>query len=293
MVRSVGVLQHRVPMFILAAVGAAAVSGYPSKKAGSALQEHKKLPLETAQAVRPMPISLWPTPIETSDTQLRPRPPAEQAADSARVLLREAETIRSAQIPNTAWTSLKIDAKPDQRVETNPDQKADAKPDQTTSSPKGSADLPKQVRLSSSMTGLWAPTREACSESPDAEYLPMRLTSAQASAGDGTCDFLSGTPNGRAWDLVAQCTDGVTDWVSDVRLSVNNGELTWASQKGTQTYVRCSPITRVAKKAPRAQVAAKTKRKVQKLAAARSSPPGVRVISGAAVPVSWTFVRAR
>jgi hypothetical protein len=272
-------------MFILAAVGAAAVSGYPSQKAGSALKEHRKLPLEIAQAVGPMPISLWPTPIDASETRVGPRTPGEQVADAARVGLREAETLRATQIPNTAWTSLKIDTKPDQRIDT--------RPDHTISSPKVSADAPKPVRLSASMTGLWAPTREACSESPDAEYLPMRLTSAQASAGDGTCDFLSGTPNGRAWDLVAQCTDGVTDWVSDVRLSVNGGELTWASQKGTQTYVRCSPVRTVAIKATRAKVAAKAKRKVQKLAAARPSGPGVRVISGAAVPVSWTFVRAR
>ena len=88
MVRSVGVFQHRVPIFILAALGAAAVSGYPSQKAGSALQEHKKLPLEIAQAVGPMPISLWPTPMDTSEPHVAPPTAGEQAVDAARVGLR-------------------------------------------------------------------------------------------------------------------------------------------------------------------------------------------------------------
>jgi hypothetical protein len=41
------------------------------------------------------------------------------------------------------------------------------------------------------------------------------------------------------WDVVARCSNSREPWTANVSLSVKDNHLSWKSQRGTQTYLRC------------------------------------------------------
>ena len=65
------------------------------------------------------------------------------------------------------------------------------------------------------------------------------ISASRGRAGDTTCNFRKIRRKGTTWQIAAVCSDAETAWKSDVRLSLTRGRLTWTSQKGTQSYVRC------------------------------------------------------
>jgi len=70
-------------------------------------------------------------------------------------------------------------------------------------------------------------------------HLLTRITASRARAGDASCAFKKIRRRGNVWTMTATCVDGETTWNSDVRLSLTRGRLTWTSQKGSTTYMRC------------------------------------------------------
>jgi hypothetical protein len=144
--------------------------------------------------------------------------------------------------------------------------------------------------LASELLGTWYPDREACGSKAPSDFLPMSLTQKHAVAGEAQCRFTSSRRTGRSTAVVAECSDGRAQWTANVTLSLADGELTWSSEKGTQSYMRCDE-PKIARR-PVKTAAQRPRVRASKLAV-RASEPAIRVIRGAAVPVSWVFVRTR
>jgi hypothetical protein len=88
--------------------------------------------------------------------------------------------------------------------------------------------------------GVWAESPEACTPAMQREGSLLAYISARRGrAGDTTCSFRKIRRTGNTWNIAAVCSDAETTWKSDVQLSLTRGRLTWTSQKGSQSYVRC------------------------------------------------------
>ncbi len=167
------------------------------------------------------------------------------------------------------WASLKVEGPARHRTESKPG--------------------PRPM-LASALLGTWYPDREACGAKAPSDFLPMSLTQKQAVAGDAQCRFTSSRQTGRSTAVTAECSDGRAQWTANVTLSLAAGELTWSSEKGVQSYVRCDE-PKLARH-PVKTAAQRPGHRESKVAVA-ASEPAIRVIRGAAVPVSWVFVRTR
>lgn len=138
---------------------------------------------------------------------------------------------------------------------------------------------PAEASFSSLVLGKWVPNRDACANPDASEYLPLMIGRSRATAGEGSCEFLSKKHDGRGWSVVAECSDGENAWTSNVSLAVAAGELTWTSDRGTQSYVRCAP-TVVAKAAAKQRVAAHRSTKKTRVVARKPKASTVRVTGG-------------
>jgi hypothetical protein len=88
--------------------------------------------------------------------------------------------------------------------------------------------------------GVWAESPEACTPAMQREGSLLAYISARRGrAGDTACSFRKIRRTGNTWNIAAVCSDAETTWKSDVQLSLTRGRLTWTSQKGSQSYVRC------------------------------------------------------
>jgi hypothetical protein len=88
--------------------------------------------------------------------------------------------------------------------------------------------------------GVWATNEKACSPQLNRDgLLPALISSEGAWAGETTCSFKKSKRVGNTWTFAAVCSDNRRRWKADVRMSVVGNRLTWTSQRGSQTYVRC------------------------------------------------------
>jgi hypothetical protein len=95
--------------------------------------------------------------------------------------------------------------------------------------------------------GVWAPDIKACAAPQSAqEFLPTIVKTDRARAGDVSCVFRSIREVAGGWDVRARCSSPHEHWAARIRLSVVRNRLTWASERGSQEYVRCSPQVEVA-----------------------------------------------
>jgi hypothetical protein len=143
--------------------------------------------------------------------------------------------------------------------------------------PAGSMPAPSST-FSSMLLGKWVPHKDACTDPDATDYLPLLISRSKATAGDGTCTFVSKKRVGKLWNVVAECSDGDSTWTSNVSLSAARGELTWSSERGAQSYVRCAPDTVVAKAPKKATVASAPAKKPK---VATRKPASVQVVRGA------------
>jgi hypothetical protein len=104
---------------------------------------------------------------------------------------------------------------------------------------RGSKDAPPN-RQDGSFAGVWATNEKACSPQLNRNgLLPALISSQGAWAGETTCSFRKSKRVGNTWNFDAICSDNRRRWKADVRMSVVGNRLTWTSQRGSQTYVRC------------------------------------------------------
>ena len=96
------------------------------------------------------------------------------------------------------------------------------------------------VRGPTRIVGRWAPTAQACLLQPNRDGLLRATINEQgASAGGTTCKFQRRQQSGSVWTVVAACSNQGSRWVANVRLEVRGDRLTWTSERGSQSYVRC------------------------------------------------------
>jgi hypothetical protein len=103
-------------------------------------------------------------------------------------------------------------------------------------------DLSPDATPSYNFAGVWAPTAHACSPKANSrDFLPAVINHDGAWAGEVSCRFRSIKQSGSVAVVTSTCSDGRRRWTSNVRLAVVGDRLKWSSERGSQTYVRCSP----------------------------------------------------
>lgn len=92
------------------------------------------------------------------------------------------------------------------------------------------------------IVGVWAPNAGTCSARDFREgSLPAVISTDGAWAGETFCMFSNKKQTQTGWSVTAKCSSPKERWTANVRLTVKDNKLTWASKRGTQAYSRCSP----------------------------------------------------
>jgi hypothetical protein len=92
------------------------------------------------------------------------------------------------------------------------------------------------------IVGVWAPDENSCSARYFREgLLPTIINADGAWAGETFCIFRNQKPIETGWKVVANCSNPHEHWTTEVRLTVKDNRLMWASKRGTQAYTRCAP----------------------------------------------------
>jgi hypothetical protein len=98
------------------------------------------------------------------------------------------------------------------------------------------------------IAGIWAPDAGSCSARDFRRdgLLPTIINSDGAWAGETSCVFRNHRPTETGVRVVATCSNPRERWTTEVRLTVKDNRLIWASKRGTQVYTRCPPDFRMA-----------------------------------------------
>ena len=85
-----------------------------------------------------------------------------------------------------------------------------------------------------SFIGGWGNDLAECRESP------VKITARRAEAFGTACEFhTSQRESSNVWRLRAECASKSERWNANIRFTVSTSKLTWSSERGTTTYVRC------------------------------------------------------
>lgn len=90
-----------------------------------------------------------------------------------------------------------------------------------------------------SFVGIWAADARACSALDRSGFLLTVIDTDGARAGETLCAFENKRQTKLGWDVVARCSNSHERWTANVSLSVKDNRLSWKSQRGTETYLRC------------------------------------------------------
>jgi hypothetical protein len=124
-----------------------------------------------------------------------------------------------------------------------PESQASARLAGTAETASGSADSEplREAAAEVPFAGVWATDERACTPQLKRNgLLPALISSQGAWAGNTTCAFKTSKRLGNTWTLAAVCSDPRKSWKANVRLSVVGNRLTWTSERGSQSYVRCT-----------------------------------------------------
>jgi hypothetical protein len=87
--------------------------------------------------------------------------------------------------------------------------------------------------------GGWGINVDQCRQAPD-NRSPLRIDASRAEAFSTTCQFNSTQrESANEWRIRASCADEHDRWDANIRLSLAGSRLTWTSERGTVTYLRC------------------------------------------------------
>jgi hypothetical protein len=85
-----------------------------------------------------------------------------------------------------------------------------------------------------SFIGGWGIDLAECRDSP------IKITARRAEAFGTACEFNSTQrESSNVWRLRAECASKTERWNANIRFTVSTSKLTWSSERGTTTYVRC------------------------------------------------------
>jgi hypothetical protein len=89
--------------------------------------------------------------------------------------------------------------------------------------------------------GTWATSPNGCPKrAKGEEFIPIVIGAQGAKAGDTACQFSDKAPEGEGWKVRAHCSAPGERWTARVQLSLAGNRLNWASERGKQSYVRCT-----------------------------------------------------
>jgi predicted Ser/Thr protein kinase len=87
--------------------------------------------------------------------------------------------------------------------------------------------------------GGWAASVNDCRAGMDGRA-PLNVTAKRAETSTGACQFGLVQRDLEGWNVRALCTVGEKSWIANIKLMLKGNTLTWTSERGTDTYVRCS-----------------------------------------------------
>ncbi|HEX2509575.1 MAG TPA: hypothetical protein VHK66_03570, partial [Microvirga sp.] len=120
-------------------------------------------------------------------------------------------------------------------------------PDDAWDAPTEAALFNASAKALPAYVGVWALEARACSAGEDDnEFIRLVIERNRARASDVSCFFRQKREAEGGWDLSATCTRPGERWRAQIRLTVADARLTWTSERGTEQYVRCGPLGRMA-----------------------------------------------
>ena len=99
-----------------------------------------------------------------------------------------------------------------------------------------------RAHAAGTFVGGWGISVEQCRQTLDSRP-PLTISSRQAEASSTTCQFNSTQrESANEWRIRATCADANDRWNANIRLTLAGSRLTWTSERGTATYLRCPVI---------------------------------------------------
>jgi peptidoglycan hydrolase-like protein with peptidoglycan-binding domain len=190
------------------------------------------------------PLAAWsPPPIATPDPVITtfPRPLLDlgEIADAKRVQRRLTELGFLVGTANGTWGPRSRQALRDFRGAQGLGQSDtwDEKAQQALFSP--AAARAPAAPTTGTFVGGWGINADQCRQAPD-NRSPLRINARRAEASNTTCEFNSTQrESANEWRIQASCADEHDQWSANIRLTLAGSRLTWASERGTATYLRC------------------------------------------------------
>jgi Putative peptidoglycan binding domain len=94
-----------------------------------------------------------------------------------------------------------------------------------------------------SFVGGWGVNADQCRQALD-NRSPLRIDTRRAEAFSTTCQFNSTQrESANEWRIQASCADEHDRWDANIRLTLAGSRLTWSSERGTATYLRCPVVS--------------------------------------------------
>jgi peptidoglycan hydrolase-like protein with peptidoglycan-binding domain len=91
--------------------------------------------------------------------------------------------------------------------------------------------------------GAWGINVDQCQQALD-NRSPLRIDTRRAEAFGATCQFNSTQrESANEWRIRASCADEHDRWNANIRLTLAGSRLTWTSERGTATYLRCPVVS--------------------------------------------------
>ena len=98
----------------------------------------------------------------------------------------------------------------------------------------------RDVEQAEAFVGIWGIEASACSPRLNRKgFLPAVIDGDGAWAGETLCAFVRKNRTAGGWDVVANCSNAHDRWSANVRLIINGDQLTWTSERGSVSYLRC------------------------------------------------------
>jgi peptidoglycan hydrolase-like protein with peptidoglycan-binding domain len=90
--------------------------------------------------------------------------------------------------------------------------------------------------------GGWGTDTDQCRQVHD-NRSPLTISTRSAEAFGAACQFnVTERQSANEWRIRATCSDEHDRWNANIRLSLSGNKLTWTSERGTVTYMRCPVI---------------------------------------------------
>jgi len=97
----------------------------------------------------------------------------------------------------------------------------------------------QNIRAGSIFIGRWGLDIDQCQEVQGGNA-PITISSHRAKTAGAACDFRSVKREAtNSWRIRALCSDDRDSWDANISLKFNGSKLSWSSERGTTTYLRC------------------------------------------------------